>query len=353
MTDSAENAAVRSAIQNQGKRIQDHEKMLSELAGGVQDLRSRHDVFQANVLQQLQALAVQNQQLLAQVRPTATPAINPDAAEGAIAPAPEPAPPMEPRFEPRAPSIERYDGSPGTCRSFLTLCSLTFDLQPSSFPNDRSRVAYIITNLTGRAREWATAEWERQSAICLSERAFTDALKKVFDGSTPGREAARQLLALKQGQARVSDHAIRFRTLAADSEWNGSSLCDTFLHSLSDELKDHLAPLDLPADFDSLVALAVKIDNRLYERRREKGRVKRFPEHWGQLSSVSHVSQLPSSSHDTPASTSVNPEEPMQVGRTHLTLEERERRHREKLCHYCGQQGHFVASCPVKGRAHQ
>lgn len=108
MTDSAENAAVRSAIQNQGKRIQDHEKMLSELAGGVQDLRSRHDVFQANVLQQLQALAVQNQQLLAQVRPTATPAINPDAAEGAIAPAPEPAPPMEPRFEPRAPSIERY-----------------------------------------------------------------------------------------------------------------------------------------------------------------------------------------------------------------------------------------------------
>lgn len=115
-------------------------------------------------------------------------------------------------------------------------------------------------------------------------RAFTDTLKKVFDCSTPGREAARQLLALKQGQSRVADHAIRFRTLAADSEWNSSSLCDTFLHSLTDEMKDHLAPLDLPTDFDSLVALAVKVDNRLFERRRKRARsTKHLSDHWGQL----------------------------------------------------------------------
>lgn len=219
MTDSAENAAVRSAIQTHGKRILDHEKVLSELAGGMQDLRSRHEVFESNVLQQLQALTVQTQQLLANVGST-TPVVppnNPEPTQATPGPTATPTAPPDPRFEPRAPSIERYDGSPGTCRSFLTLCSLTFELQPSSFPSERSRVAYIITNLTGRAREWATSEWEKQSVVCLTERAFTDALKKVFDGSTPGREAARQLLALRQGQARVADHAIRFRTLAADS----------------------------------------------------------------------------------------------------------------------------------------
>ena len=348
MTDPAETAAVRSAIQAQGKRIHDHDKLLSELAGGVQDLQACHDAFQSSVLQQLQALSLQNQQLLSQLGLAAT-SNNPVTPEAVLQPA---ATPIDPRHEPRTPSIERYDGSPGTCRSFLTLCSLTFELQPSSFTSERSRVAYIITNLAGRAREWATAEWERRSDVCQTVEAFTNALKTVFDCSTPGREAARQLLTLKQGQTRVADHAIRFRTLAADSEWNASSLCDTFLHSLTDEMKDHLAPLDLPADFDSLVALAVKVDNRLYERRREKTRsFKRLPEHWGQL--TPHVNQVSNISHDSPSTVPVNSEEPMQVGRTHLTPEERQRRQREGRCIYCGQLGHFLASCPAKGRAHQ
>uniref|UniRef100_A0AAV2MFI9 palmitoyl-CoA hydrolase n=1 Tax=Knipowitschia caucasica TaxID=637954 RepID=A0AAV2MFI9_KNICA len=167
MTDPAETAAVRSAIQTQGKRLSNHEKMLTELAGGIQDLHARHDSFQASVLQQLQALTVQNQQLLAQVGASASATIS-NSSEAALEPAPEPtAPALDPRFEPRAPSIEKYDGSPGTCRSFLTLCSLTFDLQPTSFASQRSRVAFIITNLTGRAREWATAEWEKQSEVFL------------------------------------------------------------------------------------------------------------------------------------------------------------------------------------------
>ena len=40
--------------------------------------------------------------------------------------------------------------------------------------------------------------------------------------------------------------------------WQASS---TFLHSLSDVMKDQLVPLDLPADFDFLVALTIMIDN--------------------------------------------------------------------------------------------
>jgi len=40
----------------------------------------------------------------------------------------------------------------------------------------------------------------------------------------------------------------------------------------------------------------------------------------------------------------------MEVGRTSLTREERERRRRGGLCLYCGQVGHFVSRCPVKGR---
>lgn len=42
-------------------------------------------------------------------------------------------------------------------------------------------------------------------------------------------------------------------------------------------MKDHLAPLDLPVDLDALVALAVKIDKRLWERERKReGSVEQF-----------------------------------------------------------------------------
>ena len=51
---------------------------------------------------------------------------------------------------------------------------------------------------------------------------------------------------------------LSFDTLAAESGWNSSALFDAFLHGLSPPMKDHLVLLDLPADLDALVTLAVK-----------------------------------------------------------------------------------------------
>ncbi|XP_047195290.1 uncharacterized protein LOC124851551 [Hippoglossus stenolepis] len=128
--------------------------------------------------------------------------------------------------EPRLNAPERFSGAPGTCWSFLTLCSLTFELQPLTYPTERSRVACMITQLSGRARDWGTPEWEKQSAICSSVSAVSDGLRKVFDHATPGREAARGLFNLIQGSRRTVDYSIDFRTLAAESDWNSSSLMD-------------------------------------------------------------------------------------------------------------------------------
>ena len=70
--------------------------------------------------------------------------------------------------EPHLSALERFSGAPGTCRFFLTLCSLTFELQPLTYPTEMSRVAFMITQLTGHAQEWGSAEWEKQSALCSS-----------------------------------------------------------------------------------------------------------------------------------------------------------------------------------------
>lgn len=87
--------------------------------------------------------------------------------------------------EPRLPTPEPYAGEPGTCRSFISQCSLIFQLQPSSFSTNRLRLKYIITLLAGREREWGTALWKSGSPTCFDVQNFTAELIKVFDCSLP------------------------------------------------------------------------------------------------------------------------------------------------------------------------
>ena len=160
--------------------LKQQERQLTSMAEAVQASATRHD-------QRLEAVNDQVQQLVQICQPRAVPRPASPPARAALGP------------EPRLNAPDRFSGAPGTCRSFLTLCSLTFELQPLTYPTGRSRVACMITQLSGRARDWGTAEWEKQSAICSSVSAFTEGLRKVFDHATPGREAARGLLNLSQG----------------------------------------------------------------------------------------------------------------------------------------------------------
>lgn len=53
-----------------------------------------------------------------------------------------------------------------------------------AFPSDRMKVAYVISYLSGRVK-----------ALAL----FIDTFKQIFQSATPGREAAKALVALRQG----------------------------------------------------------------------------------------------------------------------------------------------------------
>ena len=128
--------------------------------------------------------------------------------------APAPGPSASPR-EPTIPAPQRYGGDLGSCRSFLIQCSLVFEMQPLTYPTERSRIAYLIGSLSGEALAWAAAVWERGSAVCYDYSSFTDEMRKVFDHPVRGREASQRLLQLRQGSRSVASFAVEFRTLAA------------------------------------------------------------------------------------------------------------------------------------------
>lgn len=50
-----------------------------------------------------------------------------------------------PLSDPHLPPPQRYTGNHRACHGFLMQCSLNFELQPSSFPSDRAKMAYLIT----------------------------------------------------------------------------------------------------------------------------------------------------------------------------------------------------------------
>ncbi len=245
---------------------------------------------------------------------------------------------VEPRLNPPA----HNSGEPNTCRSFLSQCSLTFSLQPSCFPTERSKVAFIITLLVGQAREWGTAMWDNEQDCCSSFDSFSEELCKVFDRSAQGTEAARALALLRQRESSVSSYSNEFRTLAASCGWNDKALWDHFIHGLAEHIKDEIYSLELPSSLDGLIDLAIRVDNRICLRscHRRSG----FPPELVTRAASGAASDTPTQH------LGFSEEEPMQVGRAQLTVKERCYRLDNQLCLYCGEAGHVAASCPAVRR---
>lgn len=264
----------------------------------------------------------------------------PPAPSGATAPSRDSLPPGT-LAEPRLPAPERYDGNPRDCRAFLTQCSLTFELQASSFRTDRARIAYVITLLTGKARAWATAVWDQQGHSCDDFSTFTGEMRRVFDHPLGGSDAANRLFQLRQGSASVAEYAVLFRTLAAECKWNEEALMAAFRKGLAGIIKDELAARDPVGDLESLIDQTIRLDNSLRERRREREPYSGSSS--GAAASTFSSPQWPCRPHCDPPSS----EEPMQLGGTLLSQAERDRRRRERSCFYCGAPNHFRASCPV------
>ncbi|KAL6457430.1 hypothetical protein MHYP_G00343930 [Metynnis hypsauchen] len=140
--DPAELDHITSALQNQGAVIGRHAQLL-------------HDMIQQLTLVRAQTDGAQ----------PASASAGTGVGAGASAAAPvlaSPLPPTDPtpiRGDALVANPERYTGDPETCRGFLLQCSLVFE--PSRLPTERSKVAYMISLLTGRALAWATSLWER------------------------------------------------------------------------------------------------------------------------------------------------------------------------------------------------
>lgn len=125
-----------------------------------------------------------------------------------------------------------------------------FNQQPSTYPSDNSRVAFVSSLLSDRAAAWASAATATNPMLCSNFQAFLQEMRKVFDHPVKGRKAVNQLLSLKHCNQSV-EYSVSFRILAAETEWNQVALQGVFLKGLSEEVKDELAIRDETASLDT------------------------------------------------------------------------------------------------------
>ncbi len=137
-----------------------------------------------------------------------------------------------------------YIGDSAECGGFLLQVQLYQEMQRQKFQTERSKVAFLISLLSGRALLWAKATWNADTAIINSHRAFSKHFSEVFGQATGVLPISDPLLRLRQGASSTNDYTLQFRTLAATCRWNEVALLRAYRQGLDPHIRAQVAIFD-------------------------------------------------------------------------------------------------------------
>ncbi|KAL0180404.1 hypothetical protein M9458_025846 [Cirrhinus mrigala] len=222
-----------------------------------------------------------------------------------------------------------YSGWAEECNGFQLQCSLIFTMQPTLYPTDQSKIAFIISLLSGSALQWAETLWLQTRPATQTIQSFIAHFKEVFGQSNSAISAGEQLYHLKQGTMSIHEYSLKFRTLAAASGWNERSLLTTYRLGLEPKLRLQLTALDDHLGLEKFIQHSIRCSDRMTSYLSEETALLRRPEQ---------------NSPPEPAT------EPRILDSGKLSSTERQRRLTRGHCLYCGGSGHMRLNCPSRPR---
>ncbi|KAK3507866.1 hypothetical protein QTP70_002199 [Hemibagrus guttatus] len=214
-------------------------------------------------------------------------------------------------------------------------------MQPHLYPDDRAKVAFIISRLDGKALRWVEPLWTQNHPAVTSLSSFLEHFREVFGTPAGDSSIGERLCRLRQGSMTVSDYALQFRTLAAASGWNEQALITTYRQGLDPRIRLHLAAYEDSIGLEKFIQLSIRFATRM------------------QLCLEEHQAQplFPAAPRrPEPVSRPEPANEPMDLEHSDLAATERQREWQRRLaqnrCFYCGPRalldsgsaGNFISS---------
>ncbi|KAK3518306.1 hypothetical protein QTP86_003743, partial [Hemibagrus guttatus] len=239
-----------------------------------------------------------------------------------------------PRMDPASSGAPLQNTSPPTDPAELREIIVRQDSLIRAFQAQLEALTVQLSNATAAAlRETPIARvWDADPLIRASYSHFEEGIREVFEHPAGGKDISVQLMEIRQGSESAADYAIRFRTLAAQSEWNDAALWAVFRAGLNPALQTELACHVEATSLSQFVATAIRLDNLRRQRR---------------TGAPDMASARPRVRMDCPGRGERDPE-PMQLGRSRLAEEERRPRGPPRRCYNCGSTGHLSPRCPER-----
>ena len=117
-----------------------------------------------------------------------------------------------------------------------------------------------------------------------------------------------------------------------------------FERGLKEEVKDELMRIDRPNELSKLIEIAVKYDNRLYERAQQRREHKQWKSNTGRPYGNRRLERRQEYQSRGGQSSDPYGPQPMELDAVRLPDEEQKRRKDKNLCFGCGKPGHQIKS---------
>ncbi|KAL0929889.1 reverse transcriptase domain protein [Colletotrichum truncatum] len=323
----------------------DNEELKRQLERNNNELREMKNLFNQNVkaLKELQEQARRTKELEKEVT-TLRAAANVISA------------PVEGRERLKLNTPTTFDGTPGQLKGYLVQIRTYQAFHINTFQNDTERVVHAATFLKGKAlawfeplqQEWLDTPIERYSQevkdIFFSFSGYVKALQSLFLDPDEKRQAERELASLRQNKS-ATMYAAEFRRLAARLDMTDESKVFAFYQGLKDDVKDEMAKVDTPPSFLDYVEYAIKIDNRLFERRKEKGE-KRQTANSGKKYQWQPQHKFNNKNQNNRNNNQQSTAHGQHSGPMDLSVAQKDKpRRREFKCYNCDKPGHMARHC--------
>jgi hypothetical protein len=219
---------------------------------------------------------------------------------------------------------------------------------PETFLTDDAKITFAVSYLRDAAFKWVEPHLLKGSSPLLHDfQLFLDELLRNLGDPDRTRTLTKELQALKQvGSA--AHYTSQFYQVSSFLGWNDEALRGQYYTGLKPEVKDALAyASEDPQTLKDLSDLAIKLDNRLYDRRMNKSGPNN--RHQGPQQTREATLQAPQAPTSDPTPMDLDSTATL---RKFKPLTDAEKRYRQEnhLCLYCGNKGHKANQCPAKAQ---